>query len=123
MTKDAVNYLAGRTQFVVDCQPLSNIVCGKTPIINKEFARICERTFNNLLSIIRTGGTFQNKSFPVEWRPRNFNQLADEWANRAMDLGTDLSWFSDVNGSWSDKDILVFSDGGFRSKYGVASAA
>ena len=40
-----------------------------------------------------------------------------------MDLGTDLSWFSDVNGSWSDKDILVFSDGGFRSKYGVASAA
>ena len=123
LTKDTGNYVVGRTQFVVDCQPLSNIICGKTPIINNEFAPMCERIFNNLHSIIRLGGTFQNKSYPIEWRPRNFNQLADALANQAMDLSMDLFWSSDVNGSWRDKDILVFSDGGFRSKHNAASAA
>ena len=40
-----------------------------------------------------------------------------------MDLCSDISWFSDVNGSWIDKDIIIFSDGGFRQKHGASSAA
>ena len=40
-----------------------------------------------------------------------------------MDMRTDISWFSDDSGSWRSKDILIFSDGGFRSKRGAASAA
>ena len=123
LTTDTTDYVCGRTQFIVDCLPLSNIVCGRTPITNPEYQPICERIFNNILGICGTGGSFHNRLSPVEWRPRNFNQLADKLANDAMDLVSDISWFSDIEGSWADKDIIVFSDGGFRQKRGLSSAA
>ena len=48
---------------------------------------------------------------------------ADELANQAMSAGMDHDWASDAHGSWKCRDILVFSDGGFRSKGAAASAA
>ena len=69
------------------------------------------------------GGTFQNVLTPIERRPRNFNQLADELANYSMDLETNIEWECNVGGSWRNRDIVVFSDGGLRCKRGKASAA
>ena len=123
LTSDTGPSVPGRIQFIVDCQPLSNIICGKTPITNVEYSPICERIFNNIHSIIGMGGTFHNRSYPIEWRPRNFNQLADKLANDSMDLKCDISWFSDTHGSWREKDVIIFSDGGFREKQAASSAA
>ena len=40
------------------------LMLGTTPIINKEFAPMCERMFDNLHSIIRHGGTFSEPIIP-----------------------------------------------------------
>ena len=40
-----------------------------------------------------------------------------------MDLETNIEWACDVGGSWRERDIIVFSDGGLRCKRGKASAA
>ena len=123
MMDDTKESIKGRVSFIVDCQPLSEITCGQTPINNTIYEPICERIINNLFQIMRNGHIFMKPSQPVEWRPRNFNQFADELANKAMDTGMDLEWESEVGGSWCEKDILVFPDGGFRSKGDSASAA
>jgi len=129
-TTDAQQFLmledtatGGRVSFIVDCQTLSDITCGQLPINSKTYEPICERITNNLFQIMRNGQTFAKPSRPVVWRPRSFNQLADELANKAMDTEMDLEWECEVGVSWANKDILIFSDGGFRSKGNSASAA
>ena len=72
---------------------------------------------------MRNGQSFAKPSRPVEWRPRSFNQLADELANRAMDTKMNLEWECETGASWLNRDLLIFSDGGFRRKGQSASAA
>ena len=123
MVNDISEYVEGRIQFVVDCQTLSDITCGRTPVNSPVYAPISERIFNNILNIATMGSTFQNLLTPIEWRPRNFNQLADALANSSMDLETNIDWACDVGGSWRNRDIIAFFDGGLRCKRGEASAA
>ena len=123
MVNDISEYIEGRIQFVVDCQTLSDITCGRTPVNSPVYAPIIERFFNNILNIASMGSTFQNVLTPIEWRPRNSNQLADDLANYSMDLETNIEWACDVGGSWRNRDIIAFSDGGLRCKRGKASAA
>ena len=66
MTKDTGDYTVGRIQFVVDCQPLSSIVCAETLVLNKDYIPIVKRIFSNLDNIIQNGGRFQNQVVPVE---------------------------------------------------------
>ena len=72
---------------------------------------------------MRNGQCFAKPSRPIEWRPRSFNQLADDLANKAMDTKMDLEWECEAGTSWLNKDLLIFSDGGFRQKGKSASAA
>ena len=116
MLGDTSDHSKGRAHFVVDCQPLAEIVCGRAPITSNTFVPICERIVNNLRGIMQNRICFQKPAIPVEWRPRGFNQLADELANKAMDAGMDLEWESEVGVTWKEKDIIIFSDGGFRRK-------
>ena len=66
---------------------------------------------------------FLDLASPVIWRPRHFNQLADELANRAMDIGEDFEWFCDTSTNWNNSDLIICSDGGFRAKGKSASVA
>ena len=43
--------------------------------------------------------------------------------NSSINLETNIDWACDVGGSWRNRDILAFSDGGLRCKRGKASAA
>ena len=122
MTGDVDDYINGRILFVVDCQTLADITCGKTVISSTMYEPISQRIYNNICDILASGIQFQNQLSPIERRPRNFNQLADELANYSMDHCTNVEWSCDTLGSWRHKDI-VFSDGGLRCRGGCASAA
>ena len=123
MREEVGDYVGGRISFIVDCQTLSDIVCGTLPINSNIYEPIFERITNNIFQILRNGQSFAKPSRPVEWRPRSFNQLADDLANRAMDTESDLEWECEAGVSWLCKDLLIFSDGGFRRKGKSASAA
>ena len=49
--------------------------------------------------------------------------MADELANSTMNNGVDIDWQACSRSSWLNKHIVVFSDGGFRSKQELAAAA
>ena len=123
MVSDLEEYTANRVQFIVDCQPLANIVNGVTPITSENYGPICKRINNNLVAFVDDGASSHNLACPVIWRPRHFNQLADELANRAMNIGEDFEWFCDTSTNWDTKDLIICSDGGFRAKGKSASAA
>ena len=90
MVSDLEEHIANRVQFIVDCQPPAHIVNGVAPITSDNYGPICKRINNNLVALVDDGASFQNLACPVIWRPRHFNQLADELANRAMNINEDF---------------------------------
>ena len=115
---------SGRLVFVVDCQPLSMIVGGHTPLrsttLRPVFTRIC-RNLGELVQHFELGT--DDADDPVHWVPRGDNQLADSLCNYTMDIGR--SWthqWGCSNLSSFCHSYVCFSDGGRRSQTSAASA-
>ena len=76
LTSDTGPSVPGRSQFIVDCQPLSNIICGKAPITNPEYTPICERIFNNIHSIIGKGGHISEQILSNRVETKKFQSIS-----------------------------------------------
>ena len=107
----------GSIQFKVDCQTLADITNGTTPLWNDYYKLIRTRIVNTVAGIgSQEGMPLKNQVGPIDWRPQSFNKMEDASANEAMDTDDSLKWQSCGRTSWPNKHIMVFSDGGFRSK-------
>ena len=115
---------AGTIHFVIDCQPVCNIVCGKASLKDAYyrpiFVRICRKLQRTSCSL---GLGITAIEQPVMWVERTKNQLADTLCNYTMDRGH--SWHHE----WKHREltpanmsVVGFSDGGRRSESCAASA-
>ena len=77
----------GRFLFVVDCQPLSNVICGKSPLDSLDLECCCQNITENLKSAIFMGWRPPRPGDdPVLWQKRDHNRMADHLVNATMDM-------------------------------------
>ena len=105
----------GRFVFVVDCEPLCEVVCGRSPLNDPSLEPLLVNITNSLQSILFSGWLPPQKWHdPVLWRRRAHNRLADFLVNYTMD--TKQSWTSlrDIPDNFGEHNISCHSDGGTR---------
>ena len=107
--------------FIVDCQPLCNVICGKSPLESPDSENTCHRTTENIKALFFLGWAPPRRwEDPVFWKPREYNRIADYLVSATMDLKT--SWSRQLNDIPADGcNIICHSDGGTR--IGMCSAA
>ena len=63
---------------------------------------------------IEKGALLKDHVRPVESRLRVLNKLADTLANQSMDNDMELDWQSCKRCSWTNRNLLILSDGVFQ---------
>jgi len=123
ITSECQSVNCGTAHFVVDCQPIANIMAGKVALSDEEHRPIFTRIGKNLArltSVLDLGINALHD--PIMWVERAKNQLADSLCNYTMDLGS--SWrhsWEDPRGDKGTWSVIGFSDGGCR--WGQCAAA
>ena len=76
--------------FVVDCQPLAEIMNGKSPLQTPELTPAFERMTRRLFQVLDAGWHVNAQcNDPVVWHRREYNRIADYLVNYTIDLGAD----------------------------------
>ena len=114
-----------RFLFIVDCKPLMQICCGHIPLLNEDLRPLCERLTGNLVGILEQGWRPPSEeSYPVKWRRRCHNTVADLLCKHTMDMKQSWkrTWPPPPGGHHGRTNFLIFSDGGHRPGTSSASA-
>ena len=100
--------------FVVDCQPLQRITCGRTPLLNDSYFSLFRRILDNLKDIFKEGFVPPRLvDDPVLWVRREKNKLADYLCNVTMDRKQSWSRTRSIDMP-SKYHWFAVSDGGAR---------
>jgi hypothetical protein len=102
----------GCFMFVVDCQPLAEVVNGRAPLHAAELEDCLEQTLRDIEIILDCGwipsGLWTD---PIKWAPRAHNIVADYLCNYSMDHCT--TWSHVFNDELPKEfNMLMHSDGG-----------
>ena len=106
-------------QFIVDCKPLSRVICGHDCLKSPELAPVFERMTTALFHVMGSGWSPHTLcADPVLWHQRECNCLADFLVNYTMDI--QQSWEkcfvpTDDGFVLTDANIVSHSDGGTRA--------
>ncbi len=100
--------------FIVDCQPLQRITCGRTPLLNDSYLPLFTRILDNLRDIFKEGFVPPRLvDDPILWVKRDKNKLADYLCNVTMDRKR--SWRKERSIDMPSKyHWFAVSDGGAR---------
>ena len=107
--------------FMVDCQPLSDIINGRIPLKCLDLEETLADTLHSVEKMLDCGwqpcGLWTD---PVKWVPREHNVVADFLCNYSMD--TCKTWHQISDLKLPDQfNLLLHSDGGARRECGSAS--
>ena len=104
--------------FIVDCQPLADVMNGKAPLKAPGLAPVFERLTSRLFDMLQSGwGLHTQTADPISWQRRSFNKVADYLLNYTMDSGCDWLQIFDVPVSdfrASMANFMCHSDSGTR---------
>ena len=111
---------------IVDCQPLQQVLCGHSPLLNDELRPTFDIMNKNLAALLDAGwATPRLWHDPVIWRRREMNVVADDLANFTMDSARTWSRSFDWPIAGHDLrscNLAAWSDGGTRRHACSASA-
>jgi len=109
----------GKFGFILDCNPVVQILNGWAPSDRPDTDPKCDYITNRIATWMGDGwGLAPDPHHPCQWRPREWNKVADWLANRAMNTrGTELGANKRPMGiNWRAWNILTFTDGGVRKR-------
>lgn len=108
-----------RFTFIVDCQPLCQIVNGKCPLLQDDLAPVYERMTGRIFKMLGCGWRPNClRADPVNWHRREHNEIADFIVNHTMECRKDWQFVfkapcSDFN--IQHANLICHSDGGTRA--------
>ena len=108
----------GQLQFVVDNQTVAAILNGESVNTAPYYTPLCRRVANKLFTLFSRGWAPKGRTW-IQWRPRKWNQEADAAANAIIDdTHTPILWDPGTQPSYSDSNIISYSDGAVRETGG-----
>ena len=112
----------GRFVFIVDCQPLAQILNGEAPLQQSALQPVFERMTRNLFQMISAGWSpYCLSASPVAWHRREYNKVADYIVNHTMEKREDWMHSRHHDTNLGIGNFICHSDGGTRQ--GTCSAA
>ena len=117
--KTARQTASNRARVVVDCQLLANVVTGRAQLQGDATRPLFVRMGRAVAGLYKRGVRPSSDHEPlIQWRPREFNSVADHLANMALDSAG--PYISRAEADVGDRpNIQLHTDGGVRAGQGA----
>ena len=113
----------GRLNLIMDSKMLADLLNGVATTSKENLSIICQRSIQHIEACIRCSlhPPCVGEDF-CEWRPRDYNKLADRLCNIALDTGINHEWICDqaTEMHYARANWTIYTDGGCRNE-GISS--